>query len=244
MPSMRASAAENPIRVVVVDDHELVRRGLSEVLEDAGDIAVVGECGTASEALRTIAAVRPDVVLLDIRLPDGSGIQVCREVRSADPSIQVLMLTSYEDEEAVAASVQAGARGVALKQIRSHELVEAIRNVAAGRALLTHSDRSPVMGRLQPAVEPEHMVATLSPQEQRVLDGIVDGLTNREIGKRLHLAEQTVKNHVSALLAKLGVERRTQAAVLGEHVRWHTTSSVQPAPGATGRYPRSPGTSR
>jgi two-component system response regulator DevR len=225
-----SSQAGSTIRVFVVDDHELVRRGLLEVLVDAGDIAIVGECATAAEALRQIPQARPDLVLLDVRLPDGSGIEVCREVRSRDPRIRVLMLTSYEDHEAAIAAVLAGASGVALKQIRSRTLVEAVRAVAEGRSLLTLADRAGLLGRLAVTEEPGHLLAELSRQERRVLDGIVDGLTNRQIGDRLNIAEQTVKNHVSTLLAKLGVERRTQAAVLGEHVRWHTSSPRREPP--------------
>jgi two-component system response regulator DevR len=224
------STAVAPVRVFVVDDHELVRRGLLEVLLDAGDIEIVGECATAAEAVRRIPAARPDVVLLDIRLPDGSGIEVCREVRSRDPRVRALMLTSYEDHEAAMASLLAGASGVALKQIRSRALVEAVRAVAAGRSLLTMTDRAGLVGRLTGPAEPGHLLATLSRQERRVLDGIVDGLTNRQIGDRLKIAEQTVKNHVSTLLAKLGVEHRTQAAVLGEQIRWHSRPSSPGGP--------------
>jgi two-component system response regulator DevR len=228
------SPTGNMISVFVVDDHELVRRGLVEVLEDAGDIAVVGACGTAAEAVRRIPDTRPDVVLLDVRLPDGSGIEVCREVRSRDPQIRVLMLTSYEDHEAAIASVLAGASGVALKQIRSRILVAAIRAVASGRSLLTMTDRAGLLGRLGGPDEPGHLPAALGRQERRVLEGIVDGLTNRQIAARMHLAEQTVKNHVSTLLAKLGADNRTQAAVLGEQIRWQSLSShrapVRPTP--------------
>ena len=223
-----SSQADGMIRVFVVDDNELVRRGLLEVLVDAGDITIVGECATATEAVRRIPGIRPDLVLLDVRLPDGSGIEVCREVRSRDPRIQVLMLTSYEDHEAAIASAMAGASGVALKQIRSRTLIEAVRAVTQGRSLLTLTDRAGLLGRLARADEPAHLLAELSRQERRVLDGIVDGLTNREIGDRLHIAEQTVKNHVSTLLAKLGVEHRTQAAVLGERVRWHSAPHTDP----------------
>jgi two-component system response regulator DevR len=223
-----SSQAEGMIRVFVVDDHELVRRGLLEVLVDAGDITIVGECATAAEAVRRIPRTGPDLVLLDVRLPDGSGIEVCREVRSRDPRIRVLMLTSYEDPEAVIASALAGAAGVALKQIRSSTLIEAVRTVARGRSPLT--DRAGLLGRLTGADEPAHLLAALSGQERRVLDGIVDGLTNRQIGDRLNIAEQTVKNHVSTLLAKLGVEHRTQAAVLGDQVRWHSSPHADPPP--------------
>lgn len=212
------------ISVFILDDHELVRRGLREILTDAGGIEIVGESGLAREAARRIPALRPDVALLDARLPDGSGIEVCREVRSLDPRIRVIMLTSYDDNEALLASMMAGASGYILKQIHGPDLADAVRRVAAGESLL---DRSSVVAAvpaqngsgLAHALPGDRLITELTPQEERVLDLIVEGLTNRQIGQRLNIAEKTVKNHVTSLMAKLHVERRTQAAVYGARVR-------------------------
>jgi DNA-binding NarL/FixJ family response regulator len=217
--------------VFILDDHELVRRGLREVLTDAGDIEIVGESGLAREAARRIPALRPDVALLDARLPDGSGIDVCREVRSRDPRIHALILTSYDDNEALMASVLAGASGYILKQIHGPDLADAVRRVAAGESLIDRSNVVKLPTQVaagssslhgSPGVMAKHgggLITELTPQEERVLDLIVEGLTNRQIGTRLNIAEKTVKNHVTSLMAKLHVERRTQAAVYGARVR-------------------------
>lgn len=200
------------IRVFLLDDHEVVRRGLAELLSIESDITVVGESGTAKEAVTRIKATRPHVAVLDVRLPDGSGVEVCREVRSHDPTVQALMLTSYADDEALFDSIMAGASGYCLKDIRGHDLVGAIRSVAAGRSLLDPVATARVLAKLRGAQEADSRLSSLTAQERRILELIGEGLTNRQIGERLHLAEKTVKNYVSSLLGKLGLERRTQAA--------------------------------
>jgi two-component system, NarL family, response regulator DevR len=202
-----------PLRVFLLDDHELVRRGVRELLEADGDIVVVGEAATAAEALARVPAVRPQVAVLDVRLPDGDGVTVCRDLRSQLPGLACLMLTSFSDDDALVGAVLAGAAGYVLKDIRGGELVGAVRTVAAGRSLLDARSTASVLARLRDrrATDP---LDVLTAQERRVLDLIGEGLTNREIGERLFLAEKTVKNHVSALLGKLGLQRRTQAAVL------------------------------
>jgi two-component system, NarL family, response regulator DevR len=201
------------VRVFLLDDHEIVRRGVKELLETEGDIEVVGEAGTAAEALARIPPTRPDVAVLDVRLPDGDGVQVCREIRSAHPEIQCLMLTSFADDEALFQAIMAGASGYVLKQIKGADVVEAVRSVAAGRSLLDPSVTARVLERLRKGSEEDELLARLSPQERNILRLIADGLTNRQIAEEVHLAEKTVKNYVSNLLAKLGMERRTQAAV-------------------------------
>jgi DNA-binding NarL/FixJ family response regulator len=208
-----ATAVTRLIRCFLVDDHEVVRRGVAEMLGHAGDIEIVGEAATAAQALARIRAVRPDVVVLDVRLPDGDGVQVCREIRSAHPEIQCLMLTSFADDEALFQAIMAGASGYVLKQIKGADVVEAVRSVAAGRSLLDPSVTARVLERLRKGSEEDELLARLSPQERNILRLIADGLTNRQIAERVHLAEKTVKNYVSNLLAKLGMERRTQAAV-------------------------------
>jgi two-component system, NarL family, response regulator DevR len=202
------------IRVFLLDDHEVVRRGLHELLEAEGDIEVVGESGSAQEAARRIPALRPDVAILDGRLPDGSGIDVCRDIRSVDPSIKGLILTSYEDDEALFAAIMAGASGYVLKQIRGTDLVDAVRRVSAGQSLLDPAITQRVLERIRHGVEEPHELKSLTEQERRILEYVAEGLTNREIAGKMFLAEKTVKNYVSSLLAKLGLERRTQAAVL------------------------------
>jgi len=199
--------------VYLVDDHELVRRGLKELLELSGDIEVVGESGEAGEAQRRIPALRPDVAVLDARLPDGSGIDVCREIRSRDPEIKALILTSYDDDEALFAAIMAGAAGYVLKDVRGSDLVEGIRRVAAGQSLLDPAVTEQVLNRLRSGPAEEPRLASLTAQEKRILALIADGLSNRQIAEQMFLAEKTVKNYVSSLLAKLGMERRTQAAV-------------------------------
>ena len=201
------------MRVFLLDDHEIVRRGVKELLEAEGDLEVVGEAGTAAEALARIPPTRPDVAVLDVRLPDGDGVQVCREIRSAHPEIQCLMLTSFADDEALFQAIMAGASGYVLKQIKGADVVEAVRSVAAGRSLLDPSVTARVLERLRKGSEEDELLARLSPQERNILRLIADGLTNRQIAEQVHLAEKTVKNYVSNLLAKLGMERRTQAAV-------------------------------
>ena len=203
----------NAVRVFLLDDHEIVRRGVKELLETEGDLEVVGEAGTAAEALARIPPTRPDVAVLDVRLPDGDGVQVCREIRSAHPEIQCLMLTSFADDEALFQAIMAGASGYVLKQIKGADVVEAVRSIAAGRTLLDPSVTARVLERLRKGSEEDELLARLSPQERNILRLIADGLTNRQIAEQVHLAEKTVKNYVSNLLAKLGMERRTQAAV-------------------------------
>jgi len=210
------------IRVFLLDDHEVVRRGLVDLLQADGDIEVVGESGLAQEAARRIPALRPDVMILDARLPDGNGIDVCRDVRAVDSTIKGLILTSYEDDEALFAAIMAGAAGYVLKQIRGTDLVDAVRRVAEGQSLLDPAVTLRVLERIRHGVEQPRELAGLTDQERRILEFIAEGLTNREIAGRMFLAEKTVKNYVSSLLAKLGLERRTQAAVLatrllGEH---------------------------
>lgn len=203
------------ITVFLLDDHEVVRRGVRELLSVEDDIEVVGEAGTAAEALARIPATRPDVAVLDVRLPDGSGVEVCREIRSQDAGVKCLMLTSFADDEALFDAIMAGASGYVLKAIRGHELLAAVRDVAAGRSLLDLVATARVMERLRDggnAAKGDERLANLTEQERRILDLIGEGLTNREIGERLHLAEKTIKNYVSGLLSKLGMQRRSQAA--------------------------------
>jgi two-component system, NarL family, response regulator DevR len=207
----------DPIRVFLLDDHEVVRRGVHDLLDDEPDITVVGEAGTVEQALVRVPALRPDVAVLDIRLPDGDGVSVCRELRSRMPELACLMLTSFDDEEALLDSIMAGASGYVLKQIQGSDLVSAVRTVAAGQSLLDPSATAKVMARLRgdQTKEPEpDALPGLTEREREILALIGEGLTNRQIGQRLYLAEKTVKNHISRLLAKLGVERRIQAAVI------------------------------
>ncbi|MFE9691103.1 response regulator [Micromonospora sp. NPDC005806] len=202
------------IRVFLLDDHEVVRRGLADLLTSSGDIEVVGDSGSAQEAARRIPALRPDVAILDARLPDGNGIDVCRDVRAVDSSIKGLILTSYEDDEALFAAIMAGAAGYVLKQIRGTDLVDAVRRVAAGQSLLDPAITTRVLERIRSGVEQPRELKSLTEQERRILEYVAEGLTNREIAGKMFLAEKTVKNYVSSVLAKLGLERRTQAAVL------------------------------
>ncbi len=203
-----------PIKVFLVDDHEVVRRGLRDLLEVTGEFEVVGESSTAGRATALIPALRPDVAILDGRLPDGSGMEVCRDVRSVDPTIRALILTSYDDDDALFTAILAGASGYVLKQASSGDLLDAIRRVAAGQSLIDPALTARVLDRLRHP-EPEITgLAGITEREREILELIADGLTNRQIGERLCLAEKTVKNYVSALLGKLGLERRTQAAVL------------------------------
>lgn len=218
MSEAPAFSAAAPVRVFLVDDHEVVRRGLRDLLDAESDIEVVGEAGTAQQALARGPAVRPRVAVLDVRLPDGDGVTVCRELRSCMPELACLMLTSFDDEDALLDAIMAGAAGYVLKQIKGSDLVSAVRTVATGQSMLDPATTARLMRSLRspeeaPAPEDERL-AVLSPREHAVLDLIGRGLTNREIGKELYLSEKTVKNHISRLLSKLGVERRVQAAVI------------------------------
>jgi DNA-binding NarL/FixJ family response regulator len=211
-----------PIKVFLCDDHEVVRRGVKDMLEAEGDIEVIGEASTVSEALARVPALRPQVAVLDVRLPDGSGITACRELRSALPELGCLMLTSFADDEAMLDAIMAGAQGFVLKQIRGSDLVGAVRTVANGGSLLDPTATARVMDRLRSHGQTQDKLAALSEQERKVLELIGEGLTNRQIGERLFLAEKTVKNYVSNVLSKLGLERRTQAAVLAHEVSRQT----------------------
>jgi DNA-binding NarL/FixJ family response regulator len=214
--------------VFLLDDHEIVRRGLKELLEGEEDLVVVGEAGTAAEALARIPATAPHVAVLDVRLPDGDGVEVCREIRSAHPEINCLMLTSYADDEALFSAILAGAAGYVLKQVRGTDLVDAIRRVAQGQSLLDPGVTARVLERLRSPQAPDESLASLSEQERRILDLIAEGLTNRQIGERMYLAEKTVKNYVSNVLMKLGMSRRSEAAAyaarLDERHRRETSS--------------------
>lgn len=210
---MDGHLASAPLRVFLLDDHELVRRGVRELLESEGDIEVVGEAASAAEAMVRVPAVRPQVAVLDVRLPDGDGVTVCRDLRSQLPELACLMLTSFSDDDALLGAVMAGAAGYVLKDIRGGDLVGAVRTVAAGGSLLDARSTAHVMARLRDK-QAKDPLDVLTEQERRILDLIGEGLTNRQIGERLFLAEKTVKNHVSSVLSKLGLQRRTQAAVL------------------------------
>ncbi|RIK16257.1 MAG: DNA-binding response regulator [Acidobacteria bacterium] len=203
------------IRVYLLDDHELVRRGLHDLLSAEDDLEIVGESGSAVRATREILDLAPDVAVLDGRLPDGSGIEVCRDVRAANPQVRALILTSYDDDEALFAAIMAGADGYVLKQIAGTDLVDGIRSIARGRSLLDPSLVTKVMDRLRHGDPQADKLALLTDQERRILELIAEGMTNRQIAGTLFLAEKTVKNYVTSLLSKLGLERRTQAAVLG-----------------------------
>ena len=200
------------IGVFLLDDHEVVRAGLRSLLEAEDDFAVVGEASTVAEALARIPPTRPQVAILDVRLPDGSGIEVCREIRSSSPEIACVMLTSYADDEALFAAIMAGAAGYVLKQVGASNLVDDIRRVADGESLLDPALTERVLEKLRHGPDEDPLLANLTPQERRILDLVADGQTNRQIAGTLFLAEKTVKNYVSNLLAKLGMERRTQAA--------------------------------
>jgi DNA-binding NarL/FixJ family response regulator len=206
------------IGVFLLDDHEIVRRGVRELLEAEPDIVVVGEAGTAASALARIPALHPDVAILDVRLPDGNGVSVCRDIRSTMPEVACLMLTSFGDDEALFDAIMAGAAGYVLKQIRGTDLVGAVRAVAAGQSLLDPEAASRVMRRMRDQATRSDPLSGLTGQERRILELIGEGLTNRQIGVRMFLAEKTIKNYVSALFAKLGMERRTQAAAYAARV--------------------------
>jgi two-component system response regulator DevR len=204
-----------PIRVFLLDDHEIVRRGLVDLISTSPGICVVGEAGTIAQALQRIPTVRPQVAILDARLPDGSGIDVCREIRSRHPDIRCVILTSYDDDEALFAAVMAGAHAYLLKQIAGRSLIQAIHDVAAGRSLMDPAVTGKLLDRLRRPPQGDPRLTALTAREREILDLIAEGLSNREIGERLFLAEKTVKNYVSTLLGKLHMQRRTQAAVFG-----------------------------
>jgi two-component system response regulator DevR len=204
---------DEKIRVFLLDDHEVVRRGIRELLEDEDDIEVVGESGLAQEAIRRIPALRPHVAILDGRLPDGTGMEVCREVRSVDPDIKALILTSYDDDDALFSAIMAGAAGYILKQVRGNDLLDTVRRVAAGESTLDPSVTAKVLDRVRNGPPRDRELEALTSQEQKILELIGEGLTNRQIAERMFLAEKTVKNYVSSLLAKLGLTSRTQAAI-------------------------------
>jgi DNA-binding NarL/FixJ family response regulator len=214
----KADGDRGQITVFLLDDHEIVRRGVHDLLEAEPDITVIGEAGTAESALARIPALKPDVAVLDVRLPDGNGVTVCREIRSKMPGVACLMLTSFGDDEALFDAIMAGAAGYVLKQIRGTDLVGAVRTIASGRSLLDPEAASRVMRRMREQAERSDPLSGLTAQERRILELIGEGLTNRQIGERMFLAEKTVKNYVSALFAKLGMERRAQAAAYAARV--------------------------
>ncbi len=221
------SSSARVIRVFLLDDHELVRRGLRDILASTGDFDVVGESGSAQEAGRRIPALRPDIALLDVRLPDGSGIEVCRQVRARDPRIRAVMVTTYDNEEARLSATLAGASGFVLKQIRGGDLVGSLRRVAAGENLVDPAD----LARRARSGSADPRLSALTPQERRILTLIAEGLTNRQIGERLRISEKTVKNHVTQILGKLGFSRRTQAAVFAVEKRHSAPRRPGPADG-------------
>lgn len=201
------------IRVFLLDDHEIVRRGVRELLEGAEDIEVVGEAGTVAQALDRVPLTTPDVAVLDVQLPDGSGVEVCRELVSADPDLRCIMLTSFTDDEALLDAVIAGASGYILKDVRGSDIVESVRRVAAGDTLLEPSAVARARDRLRRGAEEDARLKGLTPQEHRILALLAEGRTNRQIAEEMYLAEKTVKNYVSNLLSKMGMSRRTEAAV-------------------------------
>ena len=212
-PMTEEQTAAKPITVFLLDDHEVVRRGIKDLLEGEGDIVVVGESGLAQEATRRIPALRPDVAILDGRLPDGTGIDVCREIRSQDPTINALILTSYDDDDALFSAIMAGASGYVLKQIRGTDLIDTVRRVAAGQSMLDPAVTAQVLDRLRSGPKSDPALDQLTAQELKILELIAQGMTNRQIAGSLFLAEKTVKNYVSSMLAKLNLESRTQAAI-------------------------------
>jgi DNA-binding NarL/FixJ family response regulator len=216
--SENGTSETRQIKVFLLDDHEIVRRGLRNLLTAQDDIEVVGEAETAASVLARLPALAPDVAVLDVRLPDGDGISVCREIRSRHPEVACLMLTSYGDDQALLGAIMAGAAGYVLKQIRGTDLIGAIRTVASGQSLIDPKDACRVMDRMREHARGADPLAALTTPETRILELIGKGLTNRQIGERLFLAEKTVKNYVSSLFAKLGMERRTQAAAYAVRV--------------------------
>lgn len=224
---MRASAVRTrqdvriePIRIFLLDDHEIVRRGLCDLFENEDDLVVVGEASTEREAVSRVGAVKPHVAILDVQLQEGSGIDACREIRSRYPDVACLILTSYADDEALFQTIMAGAAGYVLKQIRSHDLVDAVRRVAAGQNLLDPAVTERVLARLRHGPEEDPLIKQLTAQERRVLELLSEGKTNRQIASELYLAEKTIKNYVTSVLAKMGMARRTEAAVYAaRHLR-------------------------
>ncbi|MFI6444438.1 response regulator [Kitasatospora sp. NPDC050543] len=215
MADSAAARVSTPVKVFLLDDHEVVRRGVHDLLDAEPDLTVVGEAATVEQAIARVPALRPDVAVLDMRLPDGDGVTVCRELRSRMPGLACLMLTSFDDEEALLDSIMAGAAGYVLKQISGTDLVSAVRTVASGQSMLDPGATTRLMARLRGDADPQAPAfPELTDREREILALIGEGLTNRQIGERLYLAEKTVKNHISRLLAKLGVERRVQAAVI------------------------------
>jgi two-component system response regulator DevR len=211
-----------PIRVFLLDDHEIVRRGLRDLLEAEDDITVVGEAATEDQAVARVHALDPDVAILDVRLQEGNGVEACREIRSRHPRTACLILTSFADDEALFEAIMAGAAGYVLKQIRSNDLVDAVRRVAAGQNLLDPAVTARVLERLRRGPEEDELIARLSPQEREVLALLAEGLTNRQIAERLYLAEKTIKNYVTSVLSKMGLARRTEAAVYAaRHLKPH-----------------------
>ena len=207
------------IRVFLLDDHEVVRRGVADLLESEGDIEVIGEASTAAQAMARVPALNPQVAVLDVQLPDGNGVTVCRDLRSQFPDLKCLMLTSFEDDEALLDAIVAGASGYVLKQIRGTDLIGAVRTVASGGSLLDPSATARVMQRIRNEANKTDPLSELTDQERKILDLIGEGMTNRQIGEQLFLAEKTVKNYVSSILSKLGLQRRTQAAVFVAKVK-------------------------
>ncbi|MEU6347369.1 response regulator transcription factor [Streptomyces sp. NPDC046977] len=224
MTEVREFSPRAPIRVFLVDDHEVVRRGLHDLIDAETDMEVVGEAGSVDHAVARGPALRPHVAILDVRLPDGDGITVCRELRSVMPGLACLMLTSFDDDDALLDAIMAGAAGYVLKQIKGSDLLAAVRTVASGQSMLDPATTARLMESLRAHDEPapapqDDALAALSPREREILDLVGEGLTNREIAQRLFVSEKTVKNHISRLLGKLGVERRIQAAVLATQHR-------------------------
>ncbi|MCX4690293.1 response regulator transcription factor [Kitasatospora purpeofusca] len=219
MDTTDAARAPRPVQVFLLDDHEVVRRGVRDLLDAEPDLEVVGEAATCAQALARVPALRPDVAVLDVRLPDGDGVTVCRELRDGMPGLACLMLTSFDDDDALLDAIMAGAAGYVLKQVKGTDLLSAVRTVASGQSMLDPATTRSLMESLRHHEQSptEAALAQLTPREHEILALVGEGKTNREIGRELYLAEKTVKNHVSRLLAKLGVERRLQAAVLAAH---------------------------
>ena len=233
--SESTAEANAPVRVFLLDDHEVVRRGVRDLIDAEPDLEVVGEAGTAAQALVRVPALRPDVAVLDVRLPDGDGVSVCRELRSQMPGLACLMLTSFDDEEALLDAIMAGASGYVLKQISGTDLVSAVRTVAGGQSMLDPGATTRLMARMRgdsvKEQQPVDALSALTERERDILTLIGEGLTNRQIGQQLFLAEKTVKNHISRLLAKLGVERRIQAAVIATQTADHAAAAGAHRPG-------------
>lgn len=207
-----------PLRVFLLDDHDIVRRGVRALLESEGDVSVVGEAATVADAEREIGRLLPDVAVLDARLPDGSGIALCGRIRERHPQVRSLVLTSYDDEEAIVAAIQAGAAGYVLKEVQGDSLLSAVRQVGEGHSLIDPEMARRVINWIESHTEGPRELAGLTEQQRKILALLAEGLTNRQIGERLYLAEKTVKNHVTRILAALGVERRTQAALLASRL--------------------------